>query len=142
MTGGDAKLLAEYLQRERLKRINLYCAMVYATAVNEVNAAMGVICATPDPPPPEFSCDCNHLNMSRRDGSTSDNCCRLRYCHRDQASIPGAEGGSRLKWFCSGYTLLPPLKSAAALNQSTRLAIALKNLLARLRSGAPGRVPV
>ncbi len=48
MTGGDAKKLYEYIQRGAFltDKVSLH-AICYAIATNEVNASMGVICATP-----------------------------------------------------------------------------------------------
>lgn len=48
MTGGDAKKLAEYAaQGQPLTDTTLLKALTYAVAVNEVNASMGLVCATP-----------------------------------------------------------------------------------------------
>ena len=48
MTGGDAKRLWAYLEKGRpLTGGTFVRALAYAVATNEVNASMGVICATP-----------------------------------------------------------------------------------------------
>lgn len=48
MTGGDAKKLYDYLQNGNyLTDRTFLTALCYAVATNEVNASMGVICATP-----------------------------------------------------------------------------------------------
>ncbi len=48
MTGGDARKMADYIsQGNFLTDRTLLHAICYAVATNEVNAAMGVICATP-----------------------------------------------------------------------------------------------
>ena len=48
MTGGDAKKLDEYISRGQfLTDPTLLRAMSYAVSVNEVNASMGLICASP-----------------------------------------------------------------------------------------------
>lgn len=48
MTGGDAKLLEEYIQQGPVLGDGLGLrATRYAISVNEVNAAMGVVCASP-----------------------------------------------------------------------------------------------
>jgi L-serine dehydratase len=48
MTGGDAKKLSEYLEKGNILTDSTYLkAICYSVATNEVNAAMGVICATP-----------------------------------------------------------------------------------------------
>ena len=48
MTGGDAKKLYDYLQKGSfLTDRTFLTALCYAVATNEVNASMGVICATP-----------------------------------------------------------------------------------------------
>lgn len=48
MTGGDAKRIFEYIQKGRyLTDHTSLKAICYAVATNEVNASMGVICATP-----------------------------------------------------------------------------------------------
>lgn len=48
MTGGDAKRMYEYINNGKLiTDKTLLTAVCYAIATNEVNAAMGVVCATP-----------------------------------------------------------------------------------------------
>jgi L-serine dehydratase len=48
MTGGDAKKLSEYRSSGKyLTDYTLISAICYAVATNEVNASMGLICATP-----------------------------------------------------------------------------------------------
>lgn len=48
MTGGDAKKLYDYLKKGNyLTDRTFLTALCYAVATNEVNASMGVICATP-----------------------------------------------------------------------------------------------
>lgn len=48
MCGGDAKKLWEYIQNNKfITDITLLKAACYAIATNEVNASMGIICATP-----------------------------------------------------------------------------------------------
>ena len=48
MTGGDAKRLSEYRNKGNyLTDYTLLSAICYAVATNEVNASMGLICATP-----------------------------------------------------------------------------------------------
>ena len=48
MTGGDAKKLSDYRNRGKyLTDYTLISAICYAVATNEVNASMGLICATP-----------------------------------------------------------------------------------------------
>ena len=48
MTGGDAKKMADYIEKGQfLTDRTLLDAICFAVATNEVNAAMGVICATP-----------------------------------------------------------------------------------------------
>jgi len=139
MTGGDAKLLAQYLQSGNALSGSIYTrAMVYATAVNEVNAAMGVICATPTAGssgtlPGVLFAIRNHLKMSRRDQInfliTAAGC---GIVIGNQASISGAEGG------CQAEVGSAAAISAAATVEACggtpsqsghALAIALKNLL-------------
>jgi len=139
MTGGDAKLLAEYLQSGNALSGSIYTrAMVYATAVNEVNAAMGVICATPTAGssgtlPGVLFAIRNHLNLSRREQInfliTAAGC---GIVIGNQASISGAEGG------CQAEVGSAAAMSAAAAVEACggspsqsghALAIALKNLL-------------
>jgi L-serine dehydratase len=139
MTGGDAKLLAQYLQSGKALSGSIYTrAMVYATAINEVNAAMGVICATPTAGssgtlPGVLFAIRNHLKMSRRDQLnfliTAAGCGIII---GNQASISGAEGG------CQAEVGSAAAISAAATVEACggtpsqsghALAIALKNLL-------------
>lgn len=48
MTGGDGKKLYEYIENGKyLTDITTLKAICYAVSINEVNAAMGIICATP-----------------------------------------------------------------------------------------------
>ncbi|NLB09921.1 MAG: L-serine ammonia-lyase, iron-sulfur-dependent, subunit alpha [Clostridiaceae bacterium] len=139
MTGGDAKLLAEYLQSGNALSGSIYTrAMVYATAVNEVNAAMGVICATPTAGssgtlPGVLFAIRSHLKLSRREQLnfliTAAGC---GIVIGNQASISGAEGG------CQAEVGSAAAMSAAATVEACggspsqsghALAIALKNLL-------------
>lgn len=48
MTGGDAKKLSEYIKRGKYLTGKVFLnSLCYAISTNEVNAAMGIICATP-----------------------------------------------------------------------------------------------
>lgn len=152
LTGGDAKLLADYLQSGNALSGSIYTrAMVYATAVNEVNASMGVICATPTAGssgvlPGVLFAVRNHLNLSRRDQiNFLITCGGCGMAIGNLASISGAEGG------CQAEIGSAAAISAAALveacggspDQSAHaLAIALKNLLGLTCDPVAGLVEV
>lgn len=139
MTGGDAKLLAEYLQSGNALSGSIYTrAMVYATAVNEVNAAMGVICATPTAGssgtlPGVLFAIRNHLEMSRRDQInfliTAAGC---GIVIGNLASISGAEGGCQAEVGSAAAIAAAATVEACGgtpTQSGHALAIALKNLL-------------
>lgn len=152
MTGGDARRLADYIQSENPLSGSIYTrAMVYATAINEVNAAMGVICATPTAgssgvvPGVLLACR-NRLNMSRL--------AQLHYLVTcggcglvigNQASISGAEGGCQAEIGSGAAMAAAAIVEAAGgtPDQSGHaLAIALKNLLGLTCDPVAGLVEV
>ncbi len=152
MTGGDAKLLAEYLQSEKALSRSIYTrAMVYATAINEVNAAMGVICATPTA---GSSGTLPGVLFALRDDLKLSRCEQINFLITaagcgivigNQASISGAEGG------CQAEVGSAAAMSAAAIVEACggspsqsghALAIALKNLLGLTCDPVAGLVEV
>ncbi|NLC26464.1 MAG: L-serine ammonia-lyase, iron-sulfur-dependent, subunit alpha [Fastidiosipila sp.] len=152
MTGGDAKLLAKYLQSGNALSGSIYTrAMVYATAVNEVNAAMGVICATPTAGssgtlPGVLFAIRNHLKMSRREQInflvTAAGCGIII---GNQASISGAEGGCQAEVGAAAAISAAATVEACGGSPSQSghaLAIALKNLLGLTCDPVAGLVEV
>lgn len=152
MTGGDAKLLAEYLQSEKALSRSIYTrAMVYATAINEVNAAMGVICATPTA---GSSGTLPGVLFALRDDLKLSRCEQINFLITaagcgivigNQASISGAEGGCQAEVGSSAAMSAAAIVEACGGSPSQSghaLAIALKNLLGLTCDPVAGLVEV
>ena len=139
LTGGDAKRLSAYRADGSPFGDSLYLeAMIKSLAVNEVNAAMGVICATPTAGssgvlPGALLTTRDLLNLDRR--------AQLNFLITaggtgiligNQASISGAEGGCQAEVGSASAMTAAALVEAAGGTPSQSahaLAIALKNLL-------------
>lgn len=152
MTGGDAKLLAEYLQSEKALSRSIYTrAMVYATAINEVNAAMGVICATPTA---GSSGTLPGVLFALRDDLKLSRCEQINFLITaagcgivigNQASISGAEGGCQAEVGSAAAMSAAAIVEACGSSPSQSghaLAIALKNLLGLTCDPVAGLVEV
>ncbi|NLZ70949.1 MAG: L-serine ammonia-lyase, iron-sulfur-dependent, subunit alpha [Clostridiaceae bacterium] len=139
LTGGDAKKLSDYRKRKKNIMGDLLAAAVnYAIAVNEVNAAMGIICATPTAGsagvlPGVLMAVRDEFQMSRKD--------QLNFmliagiCGMiigNNASISGAEGGCQAEVGSASAMTAAALTIAAGGSNEMAIeavAIALKNLL-------------
>ena len=139
MTGGDARRLNEYiLAGNTLTDTTFLHALAYALATNEVNAAMGLICATPT----AGSCGVLPgvlLSAQERLNKTDEDLVSALFCAgaigfiiANNAMISGAAGG------CQAEVGSASAMAAAALvelaggspDQSAHaMAIALKNML-------------
>ncbi|MDI9521602.1 MAG: L-serine ammonia-lyase, iron-sulfur-dependent, subunit alpha [Bacillota bacterium] len=139
MTGGDAKLLNDHIKSGRaLTDRTFLSALCYALATNEVNAAMGLICATPT----AGSCGVLPgvlLAAQEKLNKTDEDLVKALFCAgaigfviANNAMISGAAGG------CQAEVGSASAMAAAALvelaggspDQSAQAAaIALKNML-------------
>lgn len=139
MTGGDAKRLQDYLQAGQfLTDTTFLKAITYAIASNEVNAAMGLICATPTAGscgvlPGVLLAAQDKLGLSDEDLVKALFCAgAMGFVIANNAMISGAAGG------CQAEVGSASAMAAAALvelmggspHQSAQaLAMALKNML-------------
>lgn len=139
MTGGDAKRLQDYLQAGQfLTDTTFLKAITYAIASNEVNAAMGLICATPTAGscgvlPGVLLAAQDKLGLRDEDLVKALFCAgAMGYVIANNAMISGAAGG------CQAEVGSASAMAAAALvelmggspHQSAQaLAMALKNML-------------
>ncbi|MCD8502454.1 MAG: L-serine ammonia-lyase, iron-sulfur-dependent, subunit alpha [Bacillaceae bacterium] len=152
LTGGDAKLLQEYIQNGKsLAGEVLLDAVSKAIATNEVNAAMGVICATPTAgasgvvPGTLFSIK-DKLNLSR------DQMIRFLFTSgafglvvANNASISGAEGGCQAEvGSATGMAAAAIVEAAGGTPEMSAhaMAMALKNMLGLVCDPVAGLVEV
>lgn len=139
MTGGDAKKLYDYLQKGNyLTDKTFLTALCYAVGTNEVNASMGVICATPT----AGSCGvlpAVMLAIQEKYNLSDDIIVKhlftagaIGYVIANNASISGAAGG------CQAEVGSASAMAAAAITEmiggtprqaAHAMAIALKNML-------------
>lgn len=152
LTGGDASLLKEYMEKGKSLSGNLILdAVSKAIATNEVNAAMGTICATPTAgsagvvPGTLFSIK-NTLNPSReqmvRFLFTAG---AFGYIVANNASISGAAGGCQAEvGSASGMAAAAIVEMAGGTPEqsATAFAITLKNMLGLVCDPVAGLVEV
>lgn len=139
LSGGDAKLLSEYRKSGKALTDSTFLdALTYALATNEVNAAMGLICATPT----AGSCGVLPgvlLSAQEKLNKTDEEVIRSLFCAgaigyviANNAMISGAAGG------CQAEVGSASAMAAAALVElaggsprqcAQAAAIALKNML-------------
>lgn len=152
MSGNDAKKLDEYLKKGVfLTDPTLLKAITYAVATNEVNAAMGIVCATPTAGSAGVLPACM-MAISEKLSLSDDEivfhifCAgAIGYIIANNAFISGAAGG------CQAEIGSASAMSAAALTQITggdveqvahAAAIALKNMLGLACDPVAGLVEV
>lgn len=152
LTGGDAVLLQKYIEKgNTLAGPTLLDAVSKAVATNEVNAAMGTICATPTAgasgvvPGTLFGLK-NRLNPTREQ--------MVRYLFTsgafgfvvaNNASISGAAGGCQAEvGSATGMAAAAIVELAGGTSQqsATAMAIALKNMLGLVCDPVAGLVEV
>ncbi|WP_096435447.1 L-serine ammonia-lyase, iron-sulfur-dependent, subunit alpha [Alteribacter populi] len=152
LTGGDGKKLHEYMQKnDTLSGTLLLDGVSKAMATNEVNAAMGTICATPTAgsagvvPGVLFSVN-EKLNPTREDMVrflfTSG---AFGYVVANNASISGAAGGCQAEvGSATGMAAAAVVEMAGGTpKQSAQaMAIALKNMLGLVCDPVAGLVEV
>ncbi|UCZ51773.1 L-serine ammonia-lyase, iron-sulfur-dependent, subunit alpha [Bacillus shivajii] len=152
LTGGDGKKLYEYIQNnETLSGTQILDGVAKAMATNEVNAAMGTICATPTAgsagvvPGVLFSVR-NKLNPTREDMVrflfTSG---AFGYVVANNASISGAAGGCQAEvGSATGMAAAAIVEMAGGTpkQSATAMAIALKNMLGLVCDPVAGLVEV
>ncbi len=139
LTGGDAKRLEEYRAGGSGLGDSLYlAAAMTAIAINEVNASMGIICATPTAgssgvvPGVLLACR-DRLKLNRRaqlDFLITSGGCGLLI--GNQASLSGAAGGCQAEVGSASAMAAAALVEAAGggpVQSGHALAMALKNLL-------------
>lgn len=152
LTGGDAKLLQDYIRNgQSISGELLLDAVSKAIATNEVNAAMGVICATPTAgssgvvPGTLFSIK-NKLKLTR------DQMVRFLFTSgafglvvANNASISGAEGGCQAEvGSATGMAAAAIVEAAGGSPEMSAhaMAMALKNMLGLVCDPVAGLVEV
>jgi L-serine dehydratase len=152
LTGGDALLIKEYINKGKFLSGKLILdAVSKAVATNEVNAAMGVICATPTAgsagvvPGTLFAIK-NQLNLSREQ--------MIRFLFTagafgfvvaNNASISGAAGGCQAEvGSASGMAAAAIVEAAGGTPKQSAeaMAITLKNMLGLVCDPVAGLVEV
>ncbi len=152
ISGGDAKRMREYIdQGLGLSGDFLLEAVAAALAVNEVNASMGIICATPTAgsagvvPGVLYSCS-RRLQLSREDQVhfllTAG---AFGLCIGNQAPIAGATGGCQAEVGSASAMAAAALVTAAGgtpAMSAEALAMAMKNILGLVCDPVAGLVEV
>jgi len=152
LTGGDAVLLKKYMASgQALSGEWLLGAVSYAIATNEVNAAMGTICATPTAgsagvvPGTLFAVH-EKFHASREDMIAFLFCAgAFGVVVANNASISGAEGGCQAEiGTASGMAAAAIVEMAGGTPQQSAeaFAIALKNMLGLVCDPVAGLVEV
>lgn len=152
LTGGGAKKMLEYAKSGKALTGDVFLRTITAAvAVNEVNASMGIICATPTAgsagvvPAVLFGCR-ERLHLSRED--------QRRYlltagafglCIGNQASLAGAEGGCQAEIGSASAMAAAALVWAAGGSpemSADALALALMNILGLICDPVAGLVEI
>lgn len=152
LTGGDAKKLQEYINKGNfLSGATILDAVSKAMATNEVNAAMGIICATPTAGSAGIVPGCLFSVSDKLSASTEDKinflftAGAIGYCIANNAMIAGATGG------CQAETGSAAAMAAAAIvemaggtpaQSAQALSIALQNMLGLVCDPVAGLVEV
>lgn len=152
LTGGDAKRLDQYLQQgETLCDSAVLAAVRNAVAVNEVNAKMGLICATPTAGSAGIVAGTLMAN-SKRLGLTRDQ--QIDYLFTagafglviaNRASIAGAEGGCQAEVGSASAmaaAALVAVKGGSAEQSAQAVAMTLANMLGLICDPVAGLVEV
>ena len=139
MTGGDAKRLQDYLQAGQfLTDTTFLKAITYAIASNEVNAAMGLICATPTAGscgvlPGVLLAAQDKLGLRDEDLVKALFCAgAIGYVIANNAMISGAAGGCQAEIGSASAmaaAALVELMGGSPHASAQAMAIALKNML-------------
>ena len=152
MTGGDARLLMDYIKKgQGLTDGTFLRALAYALASNEVNAAMGLICATPT----AGSCGVlpgTLLAVQEKLGKSDEEMVRALFCAgamgliiANNAVISGAAGGCQAEVGTAAAmaaAAMVELMGGSAEQSAQALAMALKNLLGLVCDPLAGLVEV
>lgn len=139
MTGGDAKLMDEYIRAGNYLTDKTFLrALCYAVATNEVNAAMGLICATPT----AGSCGVLPgvlLSAREKLGKSDQDVVKALFCAgavgyviANNAVISGAAGGCQAEVGSASAmaaAALVELAGGSPAQSAHAAAIALKNML-------------
>lgn len=139
MTGMDAKKIFDYLQKRSYLTDEMYLkSIAYAVATNEVNASMGIICATPTAGssgvlPGVMIAAQEKLNLSDEEIINHlFTAGAFGFVIANNASISGAAGGCQAEvGSASGMAAaaLVELFGGSARQAANAMAIALKNML-------------
>lgn len=152
LTGGDAVLLQNYIKRGRALSGNLLLdAVSKAMATNEVNAAMGIICATPTAgsagvvPGTLFAVK-NQLNPTRKEMiEYLFTAAAFGFVIANNASISGAAGGCQAEvGSAAGMAAASIVEMAGGTPKQAAeaMAITLKNMLGLVCDPVAGLVEV
>ena len=152
LTGGDAKRLQSYLDSGRsISGEDFLNGVVAAIATNEVNASLGIICATPTAGSAGVLPGCIHILKKKFNISKEEQLNMLfvagafGFVVANNASVSGAEGG------CQAEIGSASAMAAAAIVEvmggtpemsSNAFAIALKNMLGLVCDPVAGLVEI
>lgn len=152
LTGGDAVLIQNYMKEAKpLSGMIMLDAVSKAMATNEVNAAMGVICATPTAgsagcvPGALFAVK-DHLNASREDMiNFLFTAGAFGYIVANNAYISGATGGCQAEVGSAGAmasAAIVEMAGGTVQQSADAFAITLKNMLGLVCDPVAGLVEV
>lgn len=152
LTGGDAKKIQDYIKRgDYLTNKSILKSISYAIATNEVNASMGVICATPTAgssgvlPGVMFAMK-KKLSLSKKDMINSFfTAGAFGYIVANNAFISGAAGGCQAEIGSASAmaaAALTHIRGADARVSANAFALALKNMLGLACDPVAGLVEV
>jgi len=152
ITGGDGKRMHDYIEKGNYLTDETFLkAICYAISTNEVNAAMGIICATPTAgsagvvPSVLFSLK-EKLNLSEKDCiDFLFTAGAFGYIIANNACISGAAGGCQAEvGSASGMAAAAAviIKGGDATQATSALALALKNMMGLVCDPVAGLVEV
>ena len=152
ITGGDGKRMHEYIQKGDFLTDEIFLkAICYAISTNEVNAAMGLICATPTAgsagvvPAVLFSLK-EKLNLSEQDClDFLFTAGAFGYIIANNACISGAAGGCQAEVGSASAMAAAAsviIKGGTPRQASSALALALKNMMGLVCDPVAGLVEV
>lgn len=152
LTGGDAKKLFDYIQSGKYLTDKCFLlASCYAMATNEVNAAMGVICATPTAGSSGTLPGCLFALRDMKEYSETEiiqalfTAGAIGYVIANNAVISGAAGGCQAEVGSASAMsagAIVELNGGSPQQVSHAVAIALKNLLGLVCDPVAGLVEV
>jgi len=152
MTGGDAKKLYDYLERGKYLTDEAFVKSIcYAIATNEVNASMGIICATPTAGASGVL-PAVMISAQEKDGYSDEEIVlhlftagAFGYVIANNACISGAAGGCQAEIGSASAmaaAAVTELSGGTPRQAAHAMAIALKNLLGLACDPVAGLVEV